>query len=502
MSTRGLPRAQSSGRILSYVLVAVVALALIGWLTARYMVKRQLIRSLGSRDLQHVRVPAAEKLLAMEKLEDALPAQPIIIRSKTAQALGEIRSDEAIRVLGVILRDQEEAPRRWAREALVKQGKRAVPVLMEALTAGGGTLDEAVEGLRQIGPSAAPEMRMLLSDRSAYTGASHTLARMGQVGIDALLVACYLVDDKVREAALGDLAAQGSKGRLSHANVDRAVTAALDNTDPKLKLSTGPGIKALGLLGETRAVPALIPFVAKADNRTDAATSLGLIGDPRGVEPMLATMTATEKLYREAAVVGLRRIVRKTGSASYPPILRDLGSPPPLLRRAAAAALVGANSASLNGPLTSALRDPDDQVRASAASALGWSDNLAAISPLVGALSDPQWRVVSAAVNSLGAVGPAAVAPLLEIIGKSGDRTVNYQITRAFLKIGNTAGPKLISALSSPSLDVRIWSAVTLGDLHYLAAVPPLEKLAKTATGDLKAAVNEQLRVLTGTTGS
>jgi len=77
------------GRALTYVIIVVVGVGLIGWLTARYMVKRQLIRRLSSNDLQSVRVPAARALLDMETLEDALPAQPIIIRSKTAQALGE-----------------------------------------------------------------------------------------------------------------------------------------------------------------------------------------------------------------------------------------------------------------------------------------------------------------------------------------------------------------------------------------------------------------------------
>jgi HEAT repeat protein len=100
-----------------YIVVGVIAIALIAWLTGRYLVKRSLLRNLGTNTMQ-VRVDSAAKLLEMKKLEDSLPAQPIIRRSKTAQALGEIGTEEAMRILGIILRDQEDAPRRWARQAL------------------------------------------------------------------------------------------------------------------------------------------------------------------------------------------------------------------------------------------------------------------------------------------------------------------------------------------------------------------------------------------------
>jgi len=487
------------GRVLTYVVIAVVGLGLIGWLTARYMVKRRLVRSLGSNDVANVRVPAARALLEMEKLEDALPAQPIIIRSKTAQALGEIGTDEAIRLLGVILKDQEEAPRRWAREALVKQGPKAISTLMKALSATGGTLEETVKGLQEIGPAAVPEMRFLLADRGSYKGASQALAGMKEPGIDALLFTTYDPDADVRNQALADLAALAPKGKLSPENRQRAVAEAQRNLDKKL--SPAAGIGALGLLGDTRVVPDIIPFLRK-DERADAATALGLLGDPRAVEPILATMTRTEKSYREAAIVALRRIVNKSGPAAYGPIVRDLTASHVLLRRAAAAALVGANTSGLNGPLSAALKDPDHEVRASAALALGATGNVAAIPVLVSALSDRSWRVVDAAVNSLGAIGPIGVQPLLSVIASSGSATVNYQIALAFVVMRYLAVPQLITALSSQNPEVQKWAAVALGQIRDQRAVKPLEKLEKTATGDLKWVVQEQLRVLAGTAES
>jgi len=489
---------KNSGGMLRYVVVAVVAIALIGWLTSRYMVKRQLIRGLSSNDIKNVRVPAARALLEMEKLEDALPAQPIIIRSKTAQALGEIGTADAIRLLGVILKDQEEAPRRWAREALVKQGPKAISTLMKALSSSGGTLEESVKGLQQIGPAAIPEMRMLLSDTSTYKGASPSLAQMGQLGIDSLLFTTYVPGSDLREQALGDLAALKAKRKLSPANTQRVVAEALRNLHKDL--SPKAGIKALGFLGDTSRVPAIIPFL-KTDKRSTAATSLGLLGDARGVAPILATMNRTDKDFRESAIVALRRIVRSAGAPAYPPLVQDLKAPSVLVRRAAAAGLVGANSLSLNALLAGALADSDEQVRASAASALGWPGNVSAIPLLVTALMDKQWRVVNAAVNSLGTIGPEGIQPLLAVISRGNNPTADYLIAEAFVVMRYPAVLPLISALSSPSAEVQKWAAVALGEIRDQRALKPLEKLEKTASGDLKWVVQEQLRVLAGTAG-
>jgi HEAT repeat protein len=486
---------KNSGRMLRYVVIAVVAVGLIGWLTSQYMVKRQLIRDLSSKDLKNVRVPAARKLLEMEKLEDTLPAQAIIIRSKTAQALGEIGTDDAIRLLGVILKDQEEAPRRWAREALVKQGPRAISTLMASLSASGGTLEETVKGLQQIGPVAAPEMRLLLSDTGSYKGASQALAQMGQIGIDSLLYTTYAPDADLRNKALADLAALQTKGKLSSANRQRVVAEAIRNLGKDW--SPEAGIKALGLLDDTAVVPVILPFL-KTDKKSATATSLGLLGDARGTDPILATMNTTDKAYREIAIVALRRIVSKSGAAAYGPIVRDLKAPLLLVRRAAAAGLVGANTAALNGPLSSALQDPDAEVRASAASALGSPGNVSAIPVLVNALGDKSWRVENAAVNSLGAIGNPGIQPLLGVISRSGNATTNYQIAEAFVTMRSVAVDPLISALSNPSPEVQKWAVVALGEIRDQRALAPLERLQKTATGDLKWVVQEQLKVLAG----
>jgi HEAT repeat protein len=470
-----------------YIALGVVCLVLIGWLTARYLVKRKLLRSLGTNDMA-VREEAVRTLLDMEKLVDSLPAQPIINRSKTAEALGEIGSEEAIRALGVILRDQEDAPRRWARRALEKQGDRATPTLMAALGSGGDAADQAVEALAEIGEHTSARVRFLLTDRSAYGAAAEALVGAGGVGIPALVDACYSGDDKLRAQGLGKLGGEG---------LSVGVEPALYNLQPDW--SQGDAIKALGLIGDRTVVPDIIPFLEDKGKREAAVTALGQIGDARAVQPILATMTESEKRYRNAAILALRRI----GPEAFPALVRDLRSVHQLKRRAAADALVGSSSSAVTQPLVAALGDSDREVRASAALGLGWKGNLAAIAPLIAALYDADWRVVDAAVEALSAVGVDALDRLLVALGDpSHSRTAHYQMARALGAMGTPAVPGLIAALPAARPDVQTWTVIALGDIGDQRAADALRELRRTASSDLKWVIDEQLRSLSRVAGS
>jgi HEAT repeat protein len=473
----------------AYIAIAVIILVLVGWLIARYRVKRTLLANLSSNDMK-VRVDAARKLLEMGKLSDSLPAQAIIVRSKTAEALGEIGSGDALAALAEILRDQEEKPRQWARRALVKQGMRAMPVLLAALSAGGGTRDETIEALKQIGPQTAPELRFFLSDGSAYGAAATALAKVRGVGVDALVRGCYCPDGDVRGAALSSMGLEG---------LQAAVEPALYNLRPLADSQKGPAMKALGLLKAKRAVPVIIPFLKDKDNRETAVTALGQIGDQRAVEPILATLMETEKRYRNAAILALGRI----GPPAFPALIRELRSPEVLLRRAAADALVGSDSPQVSSALMAALRDSDEEVRASAARSLGWQGNVEAVPALVAAVSDSSWRVVDAAVSALGDIGVGAVDKLLAVLGSPAESTiVRYQISRALIAVGRPAVPKLVTALGEPSPSVQKWAAVSLGQIGDPSAVGALKRLESSPDPDVRWVVQEQLRRLTSLTGT
>jgi len=472
------------------IVLALVVVALIVWGLVGHTARRKLLRGLGSNEMG-VRVAAARQLLAADKLDDSLSALPIINRSKTAEALGEIQTQEAARMLGVILRDQEEAPRRWAGRGLVAHGKRAVPVLMSALPVGGATRDEAVAALVEIArnePEVAAQIRVLLSDKGSMSGAAAALSQMGDLGVSALVRGCYALDGDTRAYALSNLGLQ---------EVEAGLEPALH--DLNLGISVSYAIAALGLLGDRSAVPSLIPFLENAGERVRAATALGQIGDPRAVEPLVATLDITEKAYRSAAILALRRI----GRPGLPALVRELRSSRVLMRQGAAAALVGIASPAPNGPLIEALGDEDVSVRASAAQALGWRDNLAAVEPLGGVLEDDDWHVVDAAMEGLGEVGVGAIPKLLAVLAAPArETTVRYQVARALSAMGGQAVPELVHALARPEPEVQKWCAVALGGIGDARAVEPLRQLAESADSDVKWVAEEQIRALSRLTTS
>jgi len=466
------------------IIVAVIVIVLIGWMAVRYAKKRRLIHALGNKDVQ-VRVDAAQELMDMGILADSLPVQPIIVRSKTAEALGEIGTDDAIDVLAGILEDEEEAPRRWARRALVKQGERVLPVLLSALSSGGGATEQAIIALKEIGPQTATKIRFFLADGNARDGAAEACAEVGGIGTEVLLRACYNPDDGLRRAALTQLGLR---------KVEAAVEPALFNLLPIEGSQKGTAIKALGIIGDKRATMELIPFLDDEYNREAAVTALGQIGDRRAVQPIVRTLNETEKRYRNAAILALRRI----GEAALPTLVQQLDSDDVLVRRAASAAMIGSSSPKVNSDLALALEDPDAEVRASAASALGWKGNVAAVPTLVRALSDSSWQVVDAAVNALGAVGVEAVDELLRVIRRSEDVTLQFQVSRALAAMGDEVVPKLDAAASERDPSVRKWSVVALGEIGNQRAVEALKGIQETAGAETQWVVEDQLRRLAG----
>jgi len=470
-----------------YVVIVLIVLALIALMVVKQVAKHQLVTGLGNRDLS-VRVPAAEKLLAMEKLADSLAGMPVYKRSYTAQALGEIHTDESTAILGTILRDEEDAPSRWAGLALAKHGKRAIPTLTAALSAGGATKDNAVQALKTLGVEAGPRLRFLLADRGPYAAAAQALAKIGGVGADALMRGAYSMDNKLRVQSIAKLAAEKRPGAL-RANLDNLTTDKLSQVDD--------AIPALGVLGDPAAGPALVPFL-KTGKRTATAVSIGMMRYAGAVEPLLAQIPAGDPAYRNAAVLALSRI----GAPAVPALIRELHSPKVVMRQSAAKALIGAKSAQATAALMAAVSDPDAGVRAPAARALGWEGNLTAVEVLVRALRDSDWRVVDAAAGALGDIGTTAIERLLAVVAAPGqDVRVSFQISRALAIMGYQATPKLVRALSSPNPEVQKWSATALGSIGDQRAVPELQQLSKRATGNVQWVAEEQLRVLTGRTG-
>ncbi len=276
---------------------------------------------------------------------------PTPTRAHLAEALGDIHSSESRRLLEMLLKDQEETVQYAAADALVKQGAGAYPILLAALPATGNTKDQAVRALVALGEPSVPRLQFLLADGASTAAAQEALAKIGGAGALVLVKAAHCGDGVLRGGALTNLAAQKRPETLP---------ACLDNLVTTDKLAqVGPAIAALGVLGDPAATPSLLPFLTDKVQRAAAATSLGMIADPRAVEPLLAQFEAGDAAYRPAAVLALTRI----GAPAAPALVQALKSPDPAMRLAAAEALGGAKSPLANQALVVSLSDPDPRLR-------------------------------------------------------------------------------------------------------------------------------------------
>ena len=168
-------------------------------------------------------------------------------------------------------------------------------------------------------------------------------------------------------------------------------------------------VKALGNIGDSKAVEHLIPLLKDEDSevRKGTAEALGEIGDPRVVEPLLRSLQVFERNVRAA-----RKINRH-------------------LENAAAQALVMIGEPAVE-PLMRALHNKDIYIRKGAAEALG----------------------------KIGDIGEAAVEPLLRSLP---DASSPWWIVRALADIGKPAVESLIRALQDEDREIR-WDATVVLD--------------------------------------
>jgi HEAT repeat protein len=258
--------------------------------------------------------------------------------------------------------------------------------------------------------------------------------------------------------------------------------------------------ETLGKLGDPRAVKPLIAALKdeNAEVRQAAAEALGEIGDPHAVEPLIAVLKDENAEVRQAAAEALGEI---GDSHVVEPLIASLGDKDINVRRAATDALVEIGQSVQ--PLISALGDELSAVCEAVARALGEIGDPRAVQPLIGALGqssfvhraafgkhrDPDAIVRRAAAEALGKIGdPRAVQPLIGALGQSSfvrravsgkHRDSDAVVRRAAAwALGELADPRavepLISALGDEASAVREAAARALGEIGDPRAVQPL----------------------------
>jgi HEAT repeat protein len=235
--------------------------------------------------------------------------------------------------------------------------------------------------------------------------------------------------------------------------------------------------RALGLLGDSRALDALIQAAihGRAELQCAAVQALGMLGDPHAVPPLIGVLTASGYTARRDSVEALIHI----GQAAVGPALAVLRHPDPEVRCAVIEVLGKVRAAEAVEALIDILDDEETDVRQAAVYALGVLGDPQAVEPLVRMLIDPDSVVRKEAAVMLGGFGDGrAVGPLCLALWDI-DMTVRWFAAYA---LGTLGDPRAVRSLSQVLGDrsehvanTAADSLVRIGD----ASVPVLAECAR-----------------------
>jgi HEAT repeat protein len=348
----------------------------------------------------------------------ALKDEDWAIREEAAVALGTYRDPRAVVPLVSLLRDTDRAVREAAIGALTAIGEHSVPVLGLCLSDPQLGVQEAASSvLASIADERvlAPLITSLVNrDWIVRMHAAKALGRIKDSSAIEPLIP--LLQDKVkavREEATVALAAIGDAALPS-------LLEALKHSEWLVRLH------AIEALGKMRSPAAVEPLLSALFNdhdqavREDAVRALGQVGDGRAVEFLVTVMK--EPGLRPLAVEALGHI----GDPRAVPVLIQI--------------LQGVNRPEGSRVVAGCGDSWDEEMvtKGAAVRALGTIGDDAAIPSLLKALDDTVTRADAAV--ALVRFGSKVIAPLLTIMTQSSDENVRFHVKDTLAKVGWRAG--------------------------------------------------------------
>lgn len=241
------------------------------------------------------------------------------------------------------------------------------------------------------------------------------------------LVAVAMSDDdeQVRAASIDALDEIGTGAveqllvKVTGAKIQQGATwatakrfaSALSSDIPELRMAAA---NALGNLGETNAIPALIQALDDENPavRTRVCAALGTLEHPRAVEPLIEQLDDSRGRVRLAAANALATIGNDRALSALLAMLSDEN---PEIRRISVVALGNARSVRVVKPLADALSDDNARVRSAAVFSI--------IDLLSNAPAQQSHQIRETVVTELqAATTETVVDPLLDIIETSNQR--------------------------------------------------------------------------------
>lgn len=433
------------------------------------LVKVGIIDSLGTR----------REVAAVATLAGALRDADPLVAGAAAVALGRIGTEECAALLAGAADGVPVAALSAYRDGcllcadrLAAAGKTAAAAdIYRRFTAAGQPRAARLAGMQGLLATAgADKERLVLSflDDGDTDARAAGLSQMDAVSSTALVALARQMAGRppaVQAAVLGVLASRGEPS---------AVRIAVEAAGSDVPLARQAACDALGLLGDTAAVPALVTALAPEDPAADTARrSLERLRNPAADEAIIAALRAEPAPERRSALVGV--LLTRQARAAVPVFFAEAAAADPSTRERAVAALgrlagpadlpalVGLLAAGPGGPdrdsvekaiMFVAQRMPDDDARADAVLAAAGGSGRAAVLPVLGriggrkslaliraAVADGDAATRESGVRGLANWPDATVADELLAIARSSPVELHRQwALRAFVRVVSLPG--------------------------------------------------------------
>ena len=470
---------------------------------------------------------SALQLLSMTGLDltaalvDLLQHSDTDLRIQAALALGTQTRPEAVEALLRALDDEDMNVRFHAIEAL---GKLRPPSAVGRLAAIAESHDfflafPALDALSRIDDAAvAPRLVPLLDDELVGDQAAEALGQIGDEDVVGALVAALdrphsspasIVDAltgihrryaEMFDGGGGHIEAL-VRGSISSNGAQRVIHAAARESGPSLRhfvtmlgwLSGPEAQRALvhligthGAQGEL--LEAIVRFGApmvdrlaeqlRADDvetRRAAASALGRIGDPRGVDALTALLDDDD---RELLVVAAGALARIGDERAFEPLLRLLGDDDLGVRQAAIGALNSIGHPGMSARIRPLLEDGDARIRESAVRIAGYFGYAACADALLDRCHDTDETVRAAALENAAYLDDRRSVPILIAALAADAPRPRAAAAQALAHGGAGAVEARRRATGDPDPWVRYFSVTSLGRLADRASLPRLQQMA------------------------
>ncbi|WP_017721262.1 HEAT repeat domain-containing protein [Kamptonema formosum] len=442
---------------------------------------------------------------AIPALIRALADADTNVRYHTIEAIGQLRAAAAVDALLAIAESGDFFLAFPALDALRRIGDpivapHLVPLLADELLCEPAAAALGLLGDREVvaplvellnGPN--PPARAIASSLAAlyeryetvYREGSHIadLVRLGisERGTQNVLDALQVANAEELKALVQVL------GWLEGPPVERALARLLRRTAVRKAV-----LDALVRKG-TRVKDLLVSLLSEEDleTRKAAVVALGRIGDTRAV-PALINLLAEDP---ELAVAAAEALAQIGDRGAFEALLLLIGHPDAAVRQATIAALDSLGHPDMSARMVELLRDPNPYIRESAVKIAGYFAFAECLDLLFERCTDPDERVRRAAIEHIPYLEDPRVLPALARALESDSSAVRAAAARAFSLVeSDRAFPYLKQALCDPDPWVRYYAARSTGTHGYREAVAALTHLVLTdRANQVRAAAVEAL---------